>query len=107
MVTQYHIWHLQTKEYAEHMAIGDFYEGLNEKLDSIAEHFIGTGGNISVSEGQEFSNYSKSNVLGRLEEFGEFVNMVNNSLEGKNQLKVVLDEIEGCVSQTLYKLGLK
>ena len=39
--TQAHIYHLQTKSYAEHIAIGEFYESITDTIDSIAEMAIG------------------------------------------------------------------
>ena len=34
---QFHIWHLQTKGFAEHGALGDFYDGVINAFDSIVE----------------------------------------------------------------------
>ena len=107
MVTQFHVWHLQTKSYAEHMAIGEFYEMLGDKLDALAEHFIGTSGNFQVTESKALSNYSKPSLKNTLMAYGEMVNSVSTLLDNNNSLKVVLDEIEGCTASTLYKLGLK
>jgi DNA-binding ferritin-like protein len=107
MVTQFHIWHLQTKSYAEHMAIGEFYEAIGEKLDSLAEHYIGTSGTFQVTESKALSNYSKAALKSTLIAYGESVNTVSTLIDNNNSLKVVLDEIEGCTAQTLYKLGLK
>jgi DNA-binding ferritin-like protein len=107
LVTQYHFWHLQTKSYAQHEALGEFYECLNTKLDSLAEHAIGIGGSISAGKAPEFKDFNQSDAINKLKEFGEMVSKVNESLSDVGSIAVVLDEIEGLVSQTLYKLGLK
>jgi hypothetical protein len=40
--TQTHIYHLQTKSYATHMALGDYYGEIRDLADSIAEMYQGS-----------------------------------------------------------------
>ena len=105
MVTQYHIWHLQTKDHSEHMAVGRFYENLNYLLDKVAENFIGANGNLTVVDGEPFTNYSKAKIKSTLQEFGELVSQTGGIVADKNSSKVIMDEIESLVASTLYKLG--
>jgi DNA-binding ferritin-like protein len=107
MVNQYHIWHLQTKDYSEHMAIGEFYDKLEDLLDSLAENFIGAKGEFKVDAIKPYSNYSKSTVVTALQNYGELVSDVASKVQDKNSSKVIMDEIESLVASTLYKLGLK
>jgi hypothetical protein len=41
LVTRAHNAHLATGSYAEHMALGEFYEVLDSKIDEIVESFQG------------------------------------------------------------------
>ena len=43
---QIHVFHLQTESYAEHKALGDFYEGIGELIDGIVESHQGKHGII-------------------------------------------------------------
>ena len=41
---QAHIWHLQTKSYAEHMAFGQYYENLTPLIDRLGEAWLSREG---------------------------------------------------------------
>lgn len=41
-----HLAHFKTKSYAQHMALGGFYDGLIDKIDSIVETYQGACGLI-------------------------------------------------------------
>ena len=43
-VTNAHLLHLQSTSYAQHMALGAFYEGLEDLTDSLAETIQGKYG---------------------------------------------------------------
>lgn len=71
MSVQAHFWHWQTKNYAAHEALGDFYENLTELVDEVAEVFMGSGGEF-VSEVQaSMSTFDIDRVKEDLEEYKE------------------------------------
>jgi len=41
-----HLAHWRTKSFAQHMALGDFYDGAIDKLDGIVEALQGATGNL-------------------------------------------------------------
>lgn len=41
-----HRAHLRTASYAQHMALGDLYEGIVEKADTLAEAWMGRSGEV-------------------------------------------------------------
>ena len=42
--TQVHVFHLQTGSYAEHKALQNYYEGIDDLMDSLIESYQGTNG---------------------------------------------------------------
>jgi len=74
MVTQAHVWHWQTKEYAAHKALGDFYESLQSDVDELAEVFMGSGGKLPNIKAQEIVQFDKSNAINLLTTFKNKLN---------------------------------
>lgn len=50
--SQAHLAHLSTKCFAEHLALGDFYEGARDKLDALIETGIGIGVKVEKPSSQ-------------------------------------------------------
>ncbi len=48
-----HIKHWKTKSYSEHVALGDYYDAVIEKLDGIVEAHQGTFGVVGKVEGEQ------------------------------------------------------
>ena len=70
MVTQSHIWHWQTKSYAAHTALGNYYEFLQGEVDTLAEVFMGAGGSFAFHDHKEIVNFTTTeDVQARLTNF--------------------------------------
>lgn len=50
VIPQIHMLHLMTTSYAQHMALGELYEGLPELIDVVAESLIGQGIMLSMEQ---------------------------------------------------------
>ena len=46
-ITETHIFHLQTKSYAQHVALSGYYEGVGTLVDSLIETYQGQYGIIT------------------------------------------------------------
>ena len=93
MALQTHIWHFQTKSYAAHKALGDYYEFLQEKADELAETFMGTGAELSYRGHEDIVNFvSKEDLVARLTNF-------------RNKLNDNQAEIMGNENATLHGCG--
>jgi hypothetical protein len=109
LITQFHIFHLLTRSHAEHEAIGEFYKGLGEPLDCLAEAFIGLGGAIKVPHTQgPTTDYSPGTVIRLLNLYRA---SISDALAETNspQLQSLNDHlvtIQKLVDSLLYKLGL-
>lgn len=109
-VEQTHLYHILTKSYAEHMAIGEFYAGIQADADALAESYIGMTGGFSTLQPiqAEFKvNYSKANFISELDGFRA---IVTSGVEITNRsdlmsLNGVLVNIQGAIDTLSYKLG--
>lgn len=96
-----HKSHLSTKSYAQHKALGSFYEGLLDLTDSLIETYQGQYGLQKI----EFGSVKDADVITYFEDLGKFATEGHNAIDKKDtHLHNILDEITALVYQTLYKL---
>ena len=65
----FHIYHWQTKSYAEHTALGDFYAALHEKVDVLAELYMQGDRLLEPKLDFEITKYSKETAIKQLEDY--------------------------------------
>jgi hypothetical protein len=96
-----HALHLSTKSYAQHKALGGFYEKLLDLVDQIIEAYQGKNGLINVQK----INHDKfaSDPVKFVSDFGDLVKKSREMFEDEH-LKNLVDEISALTYQTLYKL---
>jgi hypothetical protein len=94
-----HIAHWKTKSYAEHKALGHYYEDVIEQLDDLIEAYQGTFGIIGDVDGQE-KNISKI--------INDDIIWLNENrskvAKGVPALENIIDELTATHMKTLYKL---
>lgn len=102
-VTAGHIHHLTTDSYSQHMALGDFYDGLDDLADKFIEAYQGRYSKIIFAE--------KALFLG--ENGLELVQYVCDSIESyrkmpgfpqDSELQNIVDELLELTYSTKYKL---
>lgn len=100
--TSTHIMHLATSGYAEHVALGSFYEGVVPLIDSLAETYQGAHGRIQwgVANGV----IATSNPIKLLQSLREESVKMREELEADEHLQNIVDEITSLIDSTLYKL---
>lgn len=111
MVTQTHLYHLFTKSYAEHVAIGSFYEDIQKDADGLAEMYIARYGEFPGTDSFEIEINTNYETELFLEEIHEFREMITYGLEITSSpdhlgLQDVLIDIQSDIDQLIYKLGL-
>lgn len=101
-VTNTHILHWQTRSFAEHMALGEFYEGLQESVDEFVEAFQGKYGIIENFP----TTYEKpkDTPLAQLQSISDNIAVMRKGLPEDSELQNLIDEIAGLVDTTMYKL---
>lgn len=101
-----HIAHWKTKSYAEHKALGEFYEGVLELIDGFVEQYQGYYGDRMTIErdGGNSTDIRKS-----LEGSMEWIESNRYEICDKTEtpLQNTIDEIVRLYQHTLYLLTLE
>ena len=101
---QVHIFHLQTKSFAEHKALNDYYDGVLDLFDSLVESYQGKHGIISNYKCDGFEDYkSGEQVISYLKELDNSVESLRKSIK-ESFLQNQIDTIQELIYSTLYKL---
>jgi DNA-binding ferritin-like protein len=99
-----HRAHLETKSFAQHMALGSFYDDIVERADSIAEAYQGRNGLIGKIP--MLSEESTGDIADILEKHLGMVEKLRYTAVEKTDTAVqnLIDEAVGTYLSTLYKL---
>ena len=100
-VTNTHILHLQSRSYSEHMALGSFYEELEDLTDSYVEAYQGKYGLI---ENYPSQYELPSPPIEYLVSLNDYVYQARKVLKQDSELQNITDEIVALIDGTLYKL---
>ena len=95
-----HLTHLQTTSYAEHKALGKYYDDILDIIDSFTEKFFGRNGRVEIIIPEAKVQDAVSHLKGM---------QVLIEAERDNyatDLQNILDEAIGAVNETLYLLTL-
>ena len=101
--TQTHVFHLQTKSYAEHMALGAYYEGIVDLIDCLAETFQGKNGIIENYDNFKLEAYQDNDQLIKyFETLGKMV----ESIQPKFKDTYIQNQVD-TVSELIYSAKYK
>lgn len=94
-----HLAHLKTTSYAQHVALGDYYDGLLDLIDSLVECYQGLNGiqNIIVPTAKH------EDPISHIKASYKYIDQ-NRSIFKESFLQNIIDEIQQLNAQTLYKL---
>ena len=100
-VTNTHILHLQTKSYAEHKALEEFYSEVGDLVDAFVEAYQGKYGIIEdYPEDYKLPQPSIQYIVG----LSSYLQDARPFLPQDTELQNILDEIASLLDSTLYKL---
>lgn len=100
--TTAHFMHLQSKSYAQHMALGTFYEELPDLVDAVVEQCQGKNGVIEEYPDQECMGAGDPVAfLGWLK---DYVKDTRKNLMQDSEVQNDIDAIASLIDSTLYKL---
>ena len=99
--TQAHKFHLQSKSYSQHIALGSFYDSLVDLADSLAEDFQGREGIIT--------SYPKcivvtSDPIRMIESFRSWIDRYRRECSDYSEHQNTIDSIQTLNNSTIYKL---
>lgn len=102
------VFHWQTSSFAEHGAMGTFYDEFSDLSDKFIEAYQGCYGRIMLGCDLEVKPYTMDAPVAFLESLKSYISGGARMLVmGNTALSNILDEINGLVEQTLYRLSLK
>lgn len=90
-----HLMHWETGSYAQHQALGEYYEGIVERVDDLAEAYMGR---------HEKLKFGAGDPVQYLEKMQRFVEESREHLPQDSELQNLVDEIAQLIDSTLYKL---
>lgn len=97
-----HLAHWKTNSYAQHQALGSFYDDLIDKIDSIVEMYQGA---FDLIEKVQTRQVSSNNILNHLNSEVEWIEENMTELAGGiKALENVLQDLSGSYYTTIYKL---
>ena len=101
---QTHIFHLQTKSFAEHKALQDYYDAIGGLVDGIVESYQGKYGILTGWKSVGTQEYQSSEqVISYLKLLADEVSKVF-SIVKDTYIQNQLDEVTALINSTLYKL---
>lgn len=104
-----HIYHLQVNgeqgSHAAHLALGSYYDGINELLDELIETYQGQYG---IVDGYDLIDTKDTRTKEKVAYFEEVVEYIKNARkcisEEDTHLHNIIDEMVALLYKTLYKL---
>ena len=100
--TNAHILHWQTKSYAEHVALGEFYEAIPGLVDDLVEATQGATGEIIQFPADYYP--PAENGLTELKELREYFVENRDVMPPDSEIQNLLDSIGDQIDSTLYRL---
>ena len=97
-----HLAHWKTTSYAQHMALGTFYEDIIGLADELAEAWMGR--NLQKIGEIPTINVPKGEPLNVFKRLLEVVQDTRDFVSDDTVLSNIIDEIEQLYSSTIYKL---
>jgi len=101
-----HLLHLHTKSFAEHKALGKFYDEWLESADEFIEKYQGR---FAVRIEGKISIVADTSIVSDvyIRSLYDFLNQVETSIAGNSDLLNVVADLKGLVNRALYMLTLK
>jgi DNA-binding ferritin-like protein len=100
--TNTHLLHWQSKSYAEHQALGTFYQEIAELVDQLAEAMMGKYD--TTPEFPQMYHAPAATGKDELEALSEYVEQARQALPQDSEIQNIVDEIAQLIDSTLYLL---
>lgn len=100
--TNAHILHLRSRSFAEHSALGEFYQALPDLADKLAEAIQGAEQQLLEFPPDYFA--PADTALDELLQLQDYVDQERKELTQRSEIQNIIDEISDLIDSTLYKL---
>ena len=102
---QVHVFQLQTKSFAEHMALGTFYDEIVDLSDALIEDFQGQYGVLQKYESFIIKSYvDKNTTLAYFDNLRSNVQKLRTTVSEDSNLQNQIDNIITLINSTVYKI---
>ena len=101
---QAHVFHLQTKSYAEHIALNGYYDAVVALFDGIVESYQGKYGiikNFKTFKVEQYRNGKKT--ISYFERLLDIIEENRDSVED-SYIQNQIDTVQELINSTIYKL---
>lgn len=99
-----HLAHWRTKSFAQHMALGSFYDDIVDATDKLVEAYMGASGKV-IDDIEIPALKPVKNILSYLAEEANWIEEHREEIcGGVSALENIVDEITGLYLSTMYKL---
>ena len=99
--TNTHFFHFTTSSYAQHKALGNYYDEIVELVDTLAESYMGKYGKLTTFPSVY---HQPKDPIKYLESLQNFVADARQDLPQDSELQNIIDEIADLINSTTYKL---
>lgn len=99
-----HIMHLQSESFAEHMALGEYYEAIPDLVDALIEAWQGKNQQILRGYGDYEESYEGVKPLDYLQELRDEFTQCRPLIGDDTELQNLADSIAEQIDSTMYKL---
>jgi hypothetical protein len=103
--TQVHVFHLQTKSYAEHKALNTYYNDIVGLADGLIESFQGKYDILTGYENYSLDDYKdNAQTIVYFKALLKTVETLRTSVSSDSYLQNQIDTVVELITSTLYKL---
>jgi len=99
----FHIKHLQSKSYAEHVALDELYSSLPNFIDSLIENYQGRNGIIDKYT-FPIENSQNKTALEYAVIIRDYIDTTRKVLGTHSEIQNLVDELVSQLNSTIYKL---
>jgi hypothetical protein len=97
-----HTAHWATKSYAEHVALGDLYDGIPDRMDAFVEAYQGFYGLIGPVKPMP---YSRDNIMKQVQDQAAWIEKNGEEISrGNDALENLLQDTKAALAVAYYKL---
>lgn len=101
---QAQVFHWQTRSFAKHKALEDYYSSVVDLVDTIVESYQSKEGIITIFSNNDKYSYGEDTVLSYFETLLKTVETNRKVVGADSDLQNIVDEVISLIKSTIYKL---
>jgi hypothetical protein len=95
------LWHLQTKSYAQHIALEQYYDGISEFLDDFIEKHMSDGPKVKAPQSVKLESLTgTAQISEHLDMILEYLDKIRTELFRRTELVNMIDDAKALIHKT-------